>query len=108
MGGSPQGKPTHSTNRIKKYFYHKQANIPREEGKEKHTPKPPEGDYHSLSSDDSLSPCIKKLRNDYNIKGEFRKIKSPTYEEEMNTWEKVEEWILGMRKYFRVHTTLAK
>ena len=33
----------------------------------------------------------------------FRKIRDPTYEGEMNTREKVEEWFLGMRKYFQVH-----
>ena len=42
MGGIPQGKTTHSTNRFKKEPYHKRASNPREEGKEKHTPKPPE------------------------------------------------------------------
>ena len=51
----------------------------------------PEGDHHSLSSDDSLSRCRKKLRNDDNIQGEFRKIKSQTYEGEMNIGEKAEE-----------------
>ena len=54
-------------------------------------------------TDISLSPCRKKQRNDKNLQGEFRKIKSPTYEGEVNTWEKVEEGILGMSKYFRVH-----
>ena len=99
MGGSPQGKPTHSTNRFKKEFYHKWDINPREEGKEEHTPEPLEGDYHSLSSDKSLSPCRKKLRNDDNIQGEFRKIKSSTYEGEMNMGQKSKEWLLGMSKY---------
>ena len=70
-GGSPQGKPTHFTNKFKKEFYHKWASNPREEGKEEHTHEPPKGDYHSLSSDDSLSPCRKKLTNDDNLQGEF-------------------------------------
>ena len=100
MGGSPQGKPTHSTNRFKKEFYHKRVSSLRQEGKEENTPKSLERDCHSPSSDDSLFPCRKKLRNDYNLQGEFRKIKSPTYEGEMNIGKKVEEWILGMRKYF--------
>ena len=30
-------------------------------------------------------------------------MKSPTYEREMNTGEKDEEWLLGMNKYFQVH-----
>ena len=99
MGGIPHGKPTHSTNRFKKEFYHKWASSPREEGKE-HTPEPPEGDYHNPSSNDSLSPCKKEERNDDNLQGEFIKIKSLTYAGEMNTWEKAEEWLLGMSKYF--------
>ena len=41
MGGCPQGKPTHSTNRFKKEPYHKWASIPREE--DEHTLEPPEG-----------------------------------------------------------------
>ena len=60
MGGSPQGKLTHSTNRFKKENYHKQASGPREEGKEEHTLEPPKRDYHSLSSNNYLSPCRKK------------------------------------------------
>ena len=54
--GSPEGKPTQSTNRSKRETYHKRANIPREEEKEERTPEAPKGDHHSPSSDDSLSP----------------------------------------------------
>ena len=100
MGGSPQGKPTHSTNRFKKEPYHKQASSPREEGKEEHTPEPPEGYYHDPSSDEFPSSCRNKEINDDNLQGEFRKIRAPTYKGEMNTWEKDEEWLLGMSKYF--------
>ena len=78
-GGSPQGKTTHSTNRFKKEFYHKQDSSPREEGKEEHIHEPLERDCHSPSSDDSLSPCRKKQRNDDNLEGESKKIKAPTY-----------------------------
>ena len=35
--------------------------------------------------------------------GEFRKIRAPTYEGEINTGEKAEEWLLGMRNYFQFH-----
>ena len=97
-GGILQGKPTHSINRFNKEFYHKWASIPWEEGKEEHTSEPLEGDYHTISSDDSFSPSRNKLRNDGNLQGEFQKIKSPTYEGEMNTGEKAEERLLGMRK----------
>ena len=99
-GGSPQGKPTHSTNRFKKAPYHKQASSPRKERKEAHTPKRLEEVYHSPSSDNSLSPCRKKQRSDGNIPGDFRKIRASTYEREVNTGEKSKEWLLGMRKYF--------
>ena len=90
MGGSLHGKPTHSTNKFKKEFYHKWANKPKEEEKEEHTPKPPERDYHRISSDNSLSPCRNKKRNDDNLQGGFIKIRSPTYEGEMNMGEKYE------------------
>ena len=70
-GGSLQGKTTHSTNRFKKEPYHKQARNPREKVKQEHTPEPPEGDYHSPSSDNSISPWRKKQRNDDNLQGEF-------------------------------------
>ena len=63
----------------------------REEGKEEHNPEPPEGDYHSPSSDDSLSPYIMKQINDDNFQGDFRKIRAPTYDREVNMAEKVEE-----------------
>ena len=73
MGGIPQGKPTHSKNRFKKESYNKHTNTPRQEREEDHTLEPPKGDYYGLSSDDSLSPWRKKLRNDDNLQGEFQK-----------------------------------
>ena len=100
MGGSPQGKPTHSTNRFKREPYHKWASIPREEGKKEHTHETPEREYHSPSNEDSISPCRKKQISDDNLQGDFRKIRSPTYEGEVNTGERAEEWLLGMSKYF--------
>ena len=60
MGGSLQGKPTHSTNSSKREPYHKQASNPREEEKEECTPEAWKGDHHSPSTDDSLSPQRKK------------------------------------------------
>ena len=81
---------------------------PKGRGKEECTLELLERYYHNLSSDNSLSPCRKKQRNDDNLQGEFRKIKSPTYEEEMNIGEKYEEWLLGMSKYFRVHNYSSK
>ena len=43
-GGGLHGQPTHSTNKYKKYFYHKHANNTKEEGKEEHTHEPPKRD----------------------------------------------------------------
>ena len=62
MGGSPQGKPTQSTNSSKREPYHKRASITEEGQKEERMPKAPKGDNHSPSSDDSLSPRRKKQR----------------------------------------------
>ena len=56
MGGSLQGKPTHSTNSSKRKPYHKRASIPREGEKEERTLEALKGYHHYPSSDDSLSP----------------------------------------------------
>ena len=66
-------------------------------------PEPPEERYHNPSSDNFISQCRKKQRSDENLEGEFRKIRAPSYEGEVNMGEKDEECLLGMRKYFRVH-----
>ena len=102
-GGILQGKSTQSTNRSKREPYHKQASIPREEEKQECTPEAPKGYHDSPSSEDTLSPHRKKQRSNYNPQGEFRKIRAPTYEGEVNTGEKDKEWLLGIRKYFQVH-----
>ena len=85
--GSPQGKPTQSNNRTKREPYHEQASIPRKALKEG-TPKGTKGDHQFLSSDDPLSPRRKRQRSDDSLQGEFRKIRAPTYEGEVNTREK--------------------
>ena len=101
-GGSPQGKPTQSTNRSKREPYHEWASSQIEVEKEG-TPEATKGDHHSPTSDDSLSPQRKNQRSDDILQGEFWKIRAPTYEHEVNTWEKDEEWLLWMSKYFQVH-----
>ena len=101
--GIPQVNPNQSTNISKIEPYHKQASSAREEEKQEHTLETPKGDHHSPSSDDSLSPCRKKQRSNDNLQGEFRKIRAPAYEGEVNIGEKDEEWLLGMSKYFQVH-----
>ena len=89
-GRKLQRKHIDSINRFKKEFCHKRESSSREEAKQEHTLEPPKEYYYSLSSDDSLSPWRKKLRNDDNLQGEFQEIKSPTYEGEINIGEKVE------------------
>ena len=64
--GSPQGKPTQSTNRSKREPYHEQDGSPREAEKEG-TPEATKGDHHCPASDDSLSPWRKRQRNDDSI-----------------------------------------
>ena len=100
-GRIPHGQPTRSTNKTKENNHCKQGSGPREGGKEEHTLELLERDYNNISSDNPLSPWRKSLKLDANLQRVFRKIKSPTYEGEMNTGEKVEE--LGISKYFRVH-----
>ena len=98
-GVNPHGQPTHSANISKEEYHHKiRTNSAKEEKKEEHTPDFPKNEHHNSSSEGSLSPCRKRQKNDGNLKGDSLKIKSQTYEGEMNTEEKDEEWILSMRK----------
>ena len=70
-GGSPQGKPTPSTNSSKREPYPKWAIIPRGEEKEEYTLEAAKGDHHSPSSGDSLSPRREKQRSYDSIQGDF-------------------------------------
>ena len=97
-GENPHGQNTHSTNKYTEGYHQKRTNGPREEGREKHTSQIPKRDYHSISSDNSLSPYRKRQKNDDKLQGEFQKIKSPTYEGEMNIGDKDEEWLLSISK----------
>ena len=99
MGGSLKGKPNQSTNISKREPYHEQASSPREAENEG-TPKATKGDHHSPASDDSLSPQRKRQRNDDSLQREYRKVRAPTYEGEVNMREKDEEWLLGVINYF--------
>ena len=67
-GGSPQGKPTQSTNRSTKELYHEQASSPREVEKEC-TPEATKGDHQTPTSDDSISPRRNRKRSDDRIQG---------------------------------------
>jgi hypothetical protein len=53
----------------------------------------------------SLSPIRKHIRISRvdELQGEFKKIKNPTIDAENKKDKDVETWILGMRKYFRLH-----
>ena len=97
-GENSHGQTTHSTNKYTEGYHQKRTNGPSEEGREKHTPQILERDYHSISSDNSLSPYRKRQKNDDKLQGEFQNIKSPTYEGEMNIGDKDEEWLLSMSK----------
>ena len=101
---NPHGKPINSTNKYREGYHRKRTSKPKEEGREEHTPELPERDCHGLSNDNSISPCRKRQKIHDNLQGEFWKIKAPTYEGEMNIKERVEWWLLGMRKYFQVHS----
>ena len=64
---NPHGQPTHLTNKSKEGYHKKRTSSSKEEGREEHTTEVPERDYHSLSSDNSLSPCRKRHKNDDNL-----------------------------------------
>ena len=100
-GWSPQGKPTQSINRSKREPYHEWASIPREAKKEG-TLEATKGDHHIPVSDDSLYLQKKMQRSDDSREGEFLTIRASTYEGEVNKGEKVEEWLVGISKYFQV------
>jgi len=55
----------------------------------------------NYSSDNSdINPNTSK-RNPYEeLAGEFRKIRPPTFNGEVEKGEEVEAWLLGMKKYF--------
>jgi hypothetical protein len=62
-----------------------------------------------LSSSDTRPsvPRNKKMRHSQSsLPKEFKKDKSPTFDGEIKKGEEVEAWLLGMRKYFRVHNYL--
>ena len=66
-GVKPHGNPTHSTNKSKEGYHKKRTSSSKEEGREEHTAELLERDYHSLSSNNSLSPCRKRQKNDDNL-----------------------------------------
>jgi hypothetical protein len=45
----------------------------------------------------------KKTKQHDEVKGEFKKIKPPTFNGEVETGEEVEAWLSGMQKYFQIY-----
>ena len=60
----------------------------REGEKEERIPEALKGYNHIPFSNDSLSPRRKKQRSNDSLQGDFRKIRAPTYEGEVNIGEK--------------------
>ena len=73
IGVNPHGQPTHSTNNCKEGYHLKRTSNPGEEGREEHTPKVLERDYHSLSNDNSISPCKKRQKMMTTYKENFKR-----------------------------------
>ncbi len=59
-----------------------------------------DSDYSSESSHSKRRKSKKKRNYHDEITGEFKKIKPPTFNSEVETREEAEAWLLGMKKYF--------
>jgi len=57
--------------------------------------------YSSESSDNS--PKRKKNKPYEEISGEFKKIRPPTFNGEIEKGEEAESWLLGMKNYFQIY-----
>jgi hypothetical protein len=58
----------------------------------------------SIRDSGSSVPGKKKKRHSHSsLTKEFKKAKPPTFDGEIKKEEEVEAWLLGLRKYFRVH-----
>jgi hypothetical protein len=65
------------------------------------SPKHSSKETHSSSSPSPTRKHQKSGRDE--LKGEFNKIKPPTFDGEHKKEEDVETWLLGMKKYFQLH-----
>jgi hypothetical protein len=65
------------------------------------------GDSEGSSSSRTSSYSQRKQKKKKTSKGhkfeEFRKAKPPSFDDEINKGEESEDWLLGLKKYFRVH-----
>jgi hypothetical protein len=68
------------------------------------------GDSKGSSSNRTISYSQRKQKKQKTSKShkfeEFRKAKPPSFDGEIKKGEKVEAWLLGLKKYFRVHDFL--
>jgi len=60
-------------------------------------------DYSSESTHSKVRKNKKKRRQHDEITGEFKKIKPPTFNGEVETGEEAEAWLSGMKKYFQIY-----
>ena len=59
--------------------------------------------YTSDSSEDNYHSRKRKFKPYEEILGEFKKIKSPTFNGEIDKGEEAESWLSGMKKYFQIY-----
>jgi hypothetical protein len=66
-----------------------------------------DGDLEGSSSSRTSSYSLKKQKKQNPFKGqkfkEFRKSKPPSFDDEIKKGEEAEAWLLGLKKYFRIH-----
>ena len=62
--------------------------------------------YSSESSDNDNSPKKRKYKPDEEISGEFKKIKSPVFNGEVEKGEEAQAWLSSMKKYFQIYKYL--
>ena len=58
---------------------------------------------NSDTYESSSSSLVRKRNKKDKFQGEYKKIKAPTFEGGMDFSDKYEEWLLEMKKYFKVH-----
>ena len=59
--------------------------------------------YSSESSDNDSGPRKRKYKPYEEISGEFKNIKPPMFNGEVETDEKVEAWLSSMKNYFQIY-----
>ena len=59
--------------------------------------------YSNESSDSDNSPKKRKYKPYEEIPGEFKKIKPPMFNGEVENCEEVEAWLSDMKKYFQIY-----